>query len=337
MSKNNKNKNKHSKSTTLNKNVKEQPPEFLEKIKLALDQHVLFWLIVFPPVAIYKLIKHKIIGKVATTFLILFLVIILGYCIFMVMNPNFVTNTNLKTTMEKLDYGDVRDVEHLGIYNDLHVSEVITTKGFYAVYYDYSDNNDLFINTIIELHTEIKDDIVYNGFVVKYKSEKSDELLSQINPAAIKFLIKNSDYGNIEAVIESSDGTQVFQTSKGQYKFKYHYYDTVNIKKLNNNGEWEDVMNRDYVIEMKDEFKQVLNKKDVIPFYYEIKTITSYGINEKEIYYTFENFCGNQYRVVKHNDGRITLEHSSNIDPVAQEDLAEAWENYQKGLLENVE
>ena len=60
----------------LNKKSTEQTIELLSKHK------ILFWLLIFPPVAIYRIIKYKIFNKTITISFVLSFVLVFGYSVY---------------------------------------------------------------------------------------------------------------------------------------------------------------------------------------------------------------------------------------------------------------
>ena len=327
MAKNKKGKNRNYKKTE-NKPVEELSPA-LKTVQLILKHHIILWLLLFPPIAFYRLFKHKIVNKwigISLIAMMLALVFVITYSAF---NPTLIVDDSIEKYMSNSGYGKVREIDHLGTFDKYNVSEVITTTGYYTVYFEYSSTEGIDVVTIVEYETELVSDVIVNGFNTIYQSENSNPLITELNPALIKFIVKHNDYGNIQSVDETGVGYQIVTTDKGQYTFYFKYYETISIQKWNQDADqWQDVMNRDYIVTMRPEFTDALNREDVIPKYYKIQTINQYGVNENEIYYIFTNFCGNVYRIVKFNDGRINLEIATEGNPVPQEDLAEAWEHY---------
>lgn len=328
MSKKKKGKNSNYKKPN-DKPVEEELSPALKTVQLILKHHIILWLLLFPPLAFYRLFKYKIINKyvgIVLAVMMTFLLVILTYS---ALNPTIIVDNNIENYMSDSGYGQVREVEHLGTYEEYNVADVITTTGYYTVYFQYA--KDLEVATIVQLQSDVVGDEILSDFWTVYESENANKLIGQLNPAVTKFIIKNNDYGLVQEVVETAIGSQIIKTEKGKYAFYHKYYETTNVQKWNESKEiWEDVMNRDYIVAMKQEFVDALNQKNVIPMYYKIQTVNSYGINANEIYYIFTNFCGNKYRVVKFNDGRINLEVATDGNPVKQEDLAKAWESYQE-------
>lgn len=302
---------------------------FVRTLELIFKHNIVFWLLFFPPVAIYRLFKYKILNKVFTIALAIFMSLLLLVSIYTVIHPTTAVDETLSIQMKNMGYGKIRDVTYIGKYDTYLSSEVITSTGYYYVYYHINDESKLEIDAILELVSEMNSSIGFNQFETKYKSDNASNLLTIVNPAAIKFIIQNSDYGIIEEVIDDGVHEQVFQTNKGVFKFKYSYYETINIQELKNNT-YVDVMNRDYVINFKEEFQKALEKEKFVKVYYEVNEIITYGITSDSIYYIFTNFCGNTYRIVKYDNGKIDIDVAVDINPVSQKDLAATWQEYQE-------
>lgn len=319
-------------------NQTEQPHgAMIRTLELMAKHHILFWLLVFPPVAFYKAIKYKIVHKAIIIVVLIPIIILVFYFGYLALNPTYLADYSVTEYMEEHDYGTVRDAEYIGKYQDYHMSEVITTKGFFAVYFNYDEDDNFYVDTIVEYYTQIQNDLIYNEFKSVYQSENANQLLSQINPSIIKFLTQNDGYGEIKGLVEQYENSQVIKTTKGKYQFKYQYYETITIRKYNpDDDSYSDVMNRDYIIKMKDDFAKALNGSEIIPMYYEIDEITAYVITANQIYYDFTNFCGNHYRIVKFNNGQMKLQRIVEECPIPQDKLAEAWAEYQNSKRENV-
>jgi hypothetical protein len=138
----------------------------------------------------------------------------------------------------------------------------------------------------------------------------------------------NQDFGILEDVLETNDNSQIINTSKGIYNFRYDCGQLLNIQEKQND-EFIDVMNRDYVLEMSLEFQKALSKPNAKKQYYEIANVLDYQITENSIGYVFSNFCGNIYKITKLDNGQIVLEVATEINMYSQEELPQLWKEYQ--------
>lgn len=332
MSKNKKGKNRNYKKSD-DKPVEES--KLVKFIELIFKHHIILWLVIFPPVAFYRIFKYKILNKYVSIALLVMLAFLLFILTYSALNPTLIVDSQIEEYMTTAGYGTVREIEHIGVFDEYNITDVITTKGYYTIYFQYGEA--LEVKTIVSLQSDMTGSDGKNDFWVDYEAEDTNKLLGELNPAVTKFISQNDNYGKIESVLETTYGGQIIQTDKGRYHFYYKYYSTTSIDKWDEmSNHWTPIMNRDYVVKMKPEFEKALNQKKVIPLYYQIEEVTSYGVNMNEIYYIFTNFCGNQYRVVKFNDGRICIEAAID-NPVSQDNLEEMWKSYQETNGKSVE
>lgn len=297
-----------------------------QTLELLIKHKILLWIMIFPPVAIYRIIKYKIFNTITIISFVLTFTLVFGYSVYSTIQPMIAFNDQLTEEIEKLGFGTIREVEHIGIYDGYMNSNIITTTGYYTIYYKNEQNVN--IETVIELHSEINPDIVLGDFKIQYKSETIPEIFIETHPAILQFTMGNQDFGALEDVLETNENSQTIKTSKGIYKFRYDCGQLLNIQEKQDE-EFIDVMNRDYVLEMSFEFQKALSKPNAKKQYYEIANVLDYQITETSIGYVFSNFCGNIYKITKLDNGQIILEAATETNMYSQEDLPKLWLEYQ--------
>ena len=59
-----------------------------------------------------------------------------------------------------------------------------------------------------------------------------------------------------------------------------------------------------------------------------VEKIDAYIVTTDKIEYTFKNFCGNYYKIIKYNDGSFDIQQSD--DNISNSKMEEQWQIYKK-------
>jgi len=298
--------------------------KFVEKLRdklLLISKHyILLWLLVFPPVAIYKCFKHKIFSKkinIIITIILISLTLLTSMVIIVdYFNPTGVLDTKVQEELEEKDIGNIREITYLGMIDDkIGAYEIITTKGFYNIYISSSDNKTIQFEGIKDV---INDETLDS-------SKSFSEIYQKLNPETLAFFIEKPEYNKDIKEIEHRDNYDMITYKDGTIlRFVNEYYIVSKVYEIQNGEEL--IYNRDVLIEFRKDFRRVLNKNDNI--FKDIKEVNAYVVNENEIYYIFTNFCDNQYKIIKYNNGYYDLLQPDNN--VSKEEVDKLWKEYKK-------
>ena len=62
--------------------------------------------------------------------------------------------------------------------------------------------------------------------------------------------------------------------------------------------------------------------------YKNVEEIVAYEVTNDEISYTFKNFCGNYYKIIKYNDNSFVIQGADTN--ISDSELEKQWNQYQK-------
>lgn len=293
-------KNKKSKQT-LTQEEKNLQAKIDKKFAIIKEHKILFWLILFPPIGLYKTYKYGILNKWISAIVGLLIVIFLILCIDVGMNPNRVTDMIIKEAVIELGtIGEPRYVTKKGyIDNKYLIYDVLTTDGKYNLYLKLDENNKYVIDGIFKIIPDIE-----------FIKEPSllDEKIKDIFPQILLFFNNEenkSKYGEIEELISTSENYQDIKTTKGTYTIEVKYDGITSIKSYDEEGTQEVVYTREVMINLPKQVKKFLkeNEKEIG----EITEIISCEITDSSIEYIFKNDNSSYYKVEYKNDGTLIL------------------------------
>lgn len=285
------------------------------------EQHIFFWLILFYPIAIYRLIKYKIIPNsiiIITTIIMTLLFLCIGIGVYdMTTNPTRMLDHKLLTELKSYKLGTTREIEYLGLMtDDFGIYEVITTNGFYHIYFSVS-NNEIQIDGIKEL---------LNNKTIKWNSLLPSEY-KDIPAPILSLFINEKEYSQNISNIETTDLNRYVITYKDntKYLFDIKYYKVYQIFDITNNIN-ELKYTCKTLITFKNDFQKIINKN--MNIYKNVEKIISYEVTDDKIEYTFENFCNNSYKIIKYNDGSYDIQKSDKN--ISNDKMEKQWKEYQK-------
>lgn len=293
-------KNKKSKQnlTQEEKNLQEKIDKKFAIIK---EHKILFWLILFPPIGLYKTYKYGILNKWISAIVGLLIVIFLILCIDVGMNPNRVTDMITKEAIIELGtIGEPRYVSKKGyIDNKYLIYDVLTTDGKYNLYLKLDENNKYVIDGIFKIIPDIE-----------FIKEPSllDEKIKDIFPQILLFFNNEENknkFGEIEELISTSENYQDIKTTKGTYTIEVKYDGITSITAYDEEGNEEVVYTREVMINLPKQVEKFLkdNKKEIG----EMTEIISCEITNSSIEYIFKNDNSSYYKVEYKNDGTLIL------------------------------
>ena len=233
-------------------------------------------------------------------------------------NPMRVINHKIETQFTDYHLGKIRELEYLGFVkeNNFGIYEIITTKGFYHVYFTIY-NDTIKINGIKELLT---------NKTIKW-SRKLPTIYEKLSAPILQLFINESKYGeNIQTIIKNKDKDNIYEIeykNNTKYLFEIKYYKVYKIYEITNN-EKTLKYTCETLIEFPKDFQKIINKN--IDIYKNVETILAYEVTDNKIEYTFENFCGNKYKIIKYNDKSFDIQKSD--DNISDEKMNEKWQIY---------
>ena len=293
-------KNKKSKQN-LTQEEKNLQAKIDKKFAIIKEHKILFWLILFPPIGLYKTYKYGILNKWISAIVGLLIVIFLILCIDVGMNPNRVTDMITKEAIIELGtIGEPRYVSKKGyIDNKYLIYDVLTTDGKYNLYLKLDENNKYVIDGIFKIIPDIE-----------FIKEPSllDEKIKDIFPQILLFFNNEENknkFGEIEELISTSENYQDIKTTKGTYTIEVKYDGITSITAYDEEGNEEVVYTREVMINLPKQVEKFLkdNKKEIG----EMTEIISCEITNSSIEYIFKNDNSSYYKVEYKNDGTLIL------------------------------
>lgn len=218
---------------------------FEEKEKIRSEHHIVLWLLLFPPVGIYKSIKYKGFSKFINFIFILIFVFLISLLTLILVNPYDLRNTRVEKILNDYEkYGEVLEyklVDELQIADsDYYVYECVTKLGIYNVYLNRDEDFRMdyvysFQNRSVILDEKILNDYkhqLYNEIFLFFQNEEHEKeygkiegLLTKTEAEEYTFEIKDE---NLEY--------QGIKTSKGNYIIGCLYNQVVQIMDLDDNN-----------------------------------------------------------------------------------------------------
>ena len=286
------------------------------------EHKILFWMIVCFPVAIYRLVKYKIVPKFVSIILtivlsLLFFIIII--CVYDTMvNPTRVVDNKVQEELKDYNIGKTRELEYLGKISKCGIYDVITTKGYYHVYVSATNDKEIKIEGIKE---------ILKNTTLKW-SKNLPQSYKNLPAPIIALFIEEKEYEKTVKNIECTDLDQYLITYKDgtKYLFDIRYYKVYKIYEITNNKS-ELKYTCKTLIKFKKDFQDIINRN--MKIYKNVKKINALEITQDTITYTFENFCGNSYRIIKYNDEKFDIQQSD--DNISNTEMEKQWKQYKKG------
>lgn len=291
---------KNNKEQELDPKVQKLLNKAIENQKIRKEKKIWFWLILVPPIGIYKSFKYKAFSKAVNIFLLVLITIVLLLGLDTVIYPNRVLDAKVMKSIEKYeDIGEVRSFIKQGDLDDkFFIYNVITTTGEYDIY--FSGDGKFTIEGINQISPESK---------MIYKSDNIPDELDNIYAEIIRFFNEEDvvkEYGNIVGYKDGDmENHQIIITDKGEYSIEVEYGQVVAVFKENENGEYEKLMQRNAEIKLPNDISKALdrNKKTIG----EVKEVYGYKITEETIEYFFTNDKNTHYKIVEYLDGSMEI------------------------------
>lgn len=299
---------KNTKHKNIKKNTQQELDPKVEKLlnkamenqKIRKDKKIWFWLILVPPIGVYKSFKYKAFSKFVNIFLLILISVVLLLGLDTIFYPNRVLDTKIIKSIERYeDIGEVRSYIKQGDLDDkFFIYNVVTTTGEYDVY--FSGDGKFTIEGINQISPENK---------MIYKSDNIPNELNNIYAEIIRFFNEEDvveKYGNITGYKDGDmENHQIIITDKGEYSIEVEYGQVVAVFELNENGDYKKLMQRNAEIKLPDDISKTLerNKKTIG----EVKEVYGYKITDKTIEYLFMNDKNTHYKIVKYLDGSMEI------------------------------
>lgn len=212
--------------------------KFQEKLSLIHKNKIILWLILFPPIGIYKAYKHKVFNKWVGIIVGILLSLFVILCVDVAINPNRVIDTQITKLVNESDsIGTVKYVTYMGtVKNKYILYDVLTNKGKYTLYIGVDNNNKYSIEKIYQVLPTI--DFIKND-------ENSDDTLNEVVPQILLFFENEEnvkEYGELEALLNTANTTQTIKTSKGTYCFEVKFDSVIQITEVFEDGSIGDVL-----------------------------------------------------------------------------------------------
>lgn len=292
--------------------------DFNKKIQ---EHKIFFWLIICYPVAIYRMIKYKVVPKVVSIIIAIIMTVLLfliGISVLdMIYYPMRVVDNKLTAELEYYKLGTIREIEYVGaMTDDFGIYEVITTTGFYNVYFS-TQNNEIQIEGIKEL---------VNNKTLTWTDNLPKEYKDIPAPILQLFIDEKNYEKNIDEIEkEAADEYIITYKDKTKYEFVINYYKVYQIYDITTDRS-ELKYTCKTLIKFKKDFQKNIDKK--MNLYKNVEEIVAYEVTNDEISYTFKNFCGNYYKIIKYNDNSFVIQGADTN--ISDSELEKQWNQYQK-------
>lgn len=189
------------KKEPVEKEIKEE--NMLELIK---KHHLIIWLLLFFPVALYKIYKYKIFPKWTRILITIFFVVCLIAIVDTILNPTRIEDNKIRDEIEAYDVGTIFTLEQYDtVDNTYYVYDLITSTGRYDVYF----STDHKIEAIKQIERQHKDIYIADDF--PYKDVFSEIIRHIDGDSNISF--------NFEEIVSEDLGTQVIKIDGKEYTF----------------------------------------------------------------------------------------------------------------------
>lgn len=288
------------KNKEIDKKVTNILDKAIENQSIRKDKYIWFWLILFPPIGLYKAIKYKAFNKSTIIFISILMVLTLLLGIDNILYPNRVIDSKMQRAIEKYeDIGTLRSYTKQGnLDNDFFIYNVVTTKGEYDIY--FSGDGKLKIEGINQLSPKRE---------MVYISDNIPKEYENIYAEIIRFFNEEDivkKYGTIKGYEDSKmENHQVIITDKGKYSINVEYGQVVAVFDINEDGTLEKSMQRNAKITLPDDISKMLSKNEKTIG--SLKEVYAYKITNQTIEYYFINDKNTHYKVVKYLDDRVEI------------------------------
>lgn len=256
-----------------------------EKIK---KHHLILWLLLFFPVALYKIYKYKIFPKWVSILISIFFVICLIAIIDTFINPTRIEDNKIKKEIQEYDVGTVFTLEQYDIVDEqYYVYDLITSTGRYDVY--FSSNHE--IEAIKQIDREHRDIFVSDNFPYK-------DIFSEV----IRYVDNDSNISNnFEKIINEDFGTQVIEIDGKRYTFLISL-ESVSLIYLEDETIYENSLPS---MRMPEEiFKKASKKFNQVSDFWYANSIDFTDENYSIVFYTKD---GGMFQFVVYENGRIKV------------------------------
>lgn len=224
---------------------KKELPKFLKNMEIReknrREHHIFLWLILCPPVGIYKSIKYKGFHPILNTlFSFIFLLIVSTFFILFI-NPYEIKNTKVEKILSSYEkYGELLEykmIDNLLINDDeYYVYECITNLGIYNVYLNKSENLKIdyissFLNRSVILDNNIIEDYqhqLYNEVFLFFQQEEIQDKFGTLTG----LILKEENY-NFVPKAELNLSYQGVHTTKGDFIIGSIYNQVIQVYDLN--------------------------------------------------------------------------------------------------------
>lgn len=300
----NKYKTKTSKDKKLNKlDLKQQ--EFEDRQKIRNEKKIWLWLLLFPPIGIYRCFKYGAFKKWITTIITILFTLILILSADMMLYPHRVIDSKVEKMFNELnEYGICRDLENIGVLDNSHyIYNIISTKGEYDVYVS-GENKKVEISGINKISPDRK---------MEYADDTIKDIYKKLYPEIIRFFNSSEivdKYGEIKEVIESTSNSQTLKTEKGTYTFNLAYEQIESIYEHKPDGQMEKVYGKKAVINLPKQVEKVLeDREDTLG---KLAEVISYKLTESTREYVIITHSNTYYKIVLDDDGTVTIYNADN-------------------------
>ena len=269
-----------------------------DREKIRKEHKIWLWLLLCPPVGLYKAFKYKAINRIFLSIVSALFVLIIALSLDNFINPNRVTDYMITQNIQSYkssDLGKVRRISKMGTIDDkYYIYNVLTTTGNYDVYLSGDGNLDICgINQISPNKTLfLNSDLDY---------------LKDISPAIINFMnIKsNKDkYGEIKENIKKSQLGNTIKTTKGIFVFIVEKNQVLNV--YTKEGDTiKTLYEAPYEVKIPSDMLSMINENKAKIG--EIKQVISDDTNNTEESYIFLSTNGNYYKIVKSLNGDLNI------------------------------
>lgn len=261
-----------------------------EKIK---KHHIILWLLLFFPIALYKIYKYKIFPKWVNVIITIFFIICFIAIIDTFLNPTRIEDNKIKEEIQEYDVGTIFTLEQYDtIDNFYYVYDLITSKGRFDVYFSLNHQ----IEAIKQIDREHKDIYVSDDFPYK-------NIFSEI----IRYVDGDSNISNNFGNIVNEDfGTQVVMIDDKEYTFIISL-ETVSFVYLDGETIYENSLPSIRMPE--DVYRKASRKFEQIKNIWYVNSIDFTNENYSIIFNTEDE---GMFQFIVYEDGRIRVNQAKN-------------------------
>lgn len=301
------------KKTKLNELGKKIVKNFEDKEVIRKEHHIVLWLLLFPPVGIYKSIKYKGFSKIINIIFSLIFIFLLSSFILVITNPYDLKNTKIESRLNNyekygklLEYKLVDDITLDDV--NYYVYECVTKLGVYNVYLNKEEDFKIdyiysFLNRTVILDEKILNDYnhqLYNEIFLFFQDAENEKEYGKIEGLLTK---KEAEEYNFE-IKDKNLEYQGIKTSKGNYVVGCLYNQVVQIMDLDNNNEL--IFQKKPILRLPNNTLSKLkmsNNKEIG----EIKTVYGFEWSSNGSYYYFMNTEGRVFQLLHNYEDKYIL------------------------------